>query len=109
MTDLTRFPNAVEAIWSSGFPTVATSGAAFIDDPQWGPWNGALAVGCLVGERLLIFPVSGGAVQGTPLIPSELNNSVYGRLRSPVMGPDGALYLTTSEGVNDEILRVTPT
>jgi glucose/arabinose dehydrogenase len=109
MTDHTRFRNPVDAIWSSGFPTVATSGADFIDDPDWGAWNGALAVGCLVGERLLIFPVSGGAIQDTPVLPPELNNSAFGRLRTLVMGPDGALYITTAEGSNDKILRVTPT
>lgn len=32
----------------------------------------------------------------------------FGRLRTPVQGPDGALYVTTSNGSNDRILRVSP-
>jgi glucose/arabinose dehydrogenase len=110
MTDLTRFPNAVEAVWSSGFPTIATSGADFIEDPNWGIWNGALAVACLAGHQLLIFPVVGGVVQDQPVIPDELDHDpVYQRLRTPVMGPDGSLYVTTANGSNDRILRVEPT
>ena len=31
----------------------------------------------------------------------------YGRLRTPMLGPDGALYVTTSNGVGtDQILRI---
>ena len=44
MTDLTKFPTATSAMWRSGFPTVATSGATFLTDPRWGAWRGALAV-----------------------------------------------------------------
>ena len=34
MTDLTEFSNAIEAKWSSGINTLATSGAIFLDGPQ---------------------------------------------------------------------------
>jgi len=107
MTDTTRFPGAVDAFWSSGNPTIATSGATFLDDPLWGDWNGALAVACLAGRRLLVFPESGNVLQDVQVVPDELDDD-YGRLRTPVLGPDGALYVTTANGNNDRILRVTP-
>ena len=45
-----------------------------------------------------------GAVTSTE---TELTN--FGRLRTPVQGPDGNLYITTSNGSgNDVILRVRP-
>ena len=53
MTDLTKFPSATPAMWSSGFPTVATSGAAFLTDPRWGAWRGSLAVALLKGQGVL--------------------------------------------------------
>lgn len=39
--------------------------------------------------------------------PPELAGT-YGRLRTAQMGPDGALYILTSNGSNDLILKVTP-
>ena len=41
------------------------------------------------------------------VVVSELDGT-YGRLRTPMMGPDGALFVTTSNGSNDKILRVEP-
>ena len=35
--------------------------------------------------------------------------SAYGRIRTVQMGPDGALYFTTSQGSGDRIVKVTPT
>ena len=106
MTDLQEFPNAVPAVWSSGSPTVATSGLEFLTGSQWRGWEGALAVACLRGERLLVMHLSedGGSVAATQTI---LTN--FGRLRTPVQGPDGNLYVTTSNGGGaDVILRVRP-
>jgi glucose/arabinose dehydrogenase len=31
----------------------------------------------------------------------------YGRLRAVVIGPDGALYVSTANGPGDRILRIT--
>ena len=107
MTDLQRFPHAIPARWSSGYPTVATSGAVFLEGSPWGAWNGALAVAALKGQRLLIFPFAGGVLEA-PVVPGVLYGT-YGRLRTVVLGPDGALYVTTANGGGqDRILRVTP-
>ena len=34
--------------------------------------------------------------------------TTFGRLRTPVQGSDGNLYVTTSNGSNDRILVITP-
>ena len=107
MTDLAKFPSARQARWSSGFPTLATSGAVFLDGPQWGEWEGRLAVATLKTKSLRVFEFTEqGDFAGQIVVP-ELDGS-QGRLRTPVLGPDGALYIATSNkpGV-DRILRVT--
>lgn len=94
-----------DPLWSSGGVTLATSGATFVSGPQWGAWSGSLFVGTLKEQDLRRFSVS-----GTTVTPAEiLFDQTYGRLRSVVQGPDGALYLTTSQGSGDRIIRVTAT
>jgi aldose sugar dehydrogenase len=108
MTDRSRFPNAVRARWSSGNPTIATSGAVFLRGIQWETWNGAMAVACLAGMHLRILHFTAAGELSGQEVPAQLNGT-FGRLRTPVQGPDGNLYVTTSNGLgNDVILRVTP-
>ncbi|WP_289019066.1 sorbosone dehydrogenase family protein [uncultured Ornithinimicrobium sp.] len=106
MTDLERFPDAVEAVWSSGDPTHATSGAAFLEGEAWGAWEGALAVAELKGSGMTVLSLDGREVVDEARVP-ELEGS-YGRLRSVVLDDDGALWVTTSNGSDDVVLRVTP-
>ena len=88
MTDLAKFPSARQARWSSGFPTLATSGAVFLDGPQWGEWEGRLAVATLKTKSLRVFEFTEqGDFAGQIVVP-ELDGS-HGRLRTPVLGPDG--------------------
>jgi glucose/arabinose dehydrogenase len=107
MTDLAEFPNAVPARWSSGFPTVATSGTDFLVGPRWGSWQGALAVAALKGSKLLVMSMNSAGTITKVDVPTPLNGT-YGRLRAVRMGPDGNLYLSTSNGSVDKILRVSP-
>ena len=108
MTDLAKFSGAVEARWSSGNPTLATSGAIFLEGEDWGEWDGRLAVATLKTQSLRVFDFTDdGALESSAVVP-ELNET-YGRLRTPMMGPDGALYVTTSNGNGeDKILKVVP-
>jgi glucose/arabinose dehydrogenase len=105
MTDLVKFPNAVEAIWSTGSPTLALSGATFIEGNSWGAWNGVLAVATLAAKHLHIYFVTsqGEVTNDFRVIEDE------GRLRSPRQGPDGLLYIT-NDGTGDggKVLQVTP-
>jgi glucose/arabinose dehydrogenase len=106
MTDLGRFPAAVPAVWSSGTPPVAPSGATFLSGAQWGPWDGALAVTALRGQQLRVLRFSW---RGARLLSDETAVTDRGRLRTAVQGPDGNLYLTTDiGGGGGSILRVVP-
>ncbi len=107
MTDLDRFTDAVRPQWTSGDTTEAICGAAFLEGDQWGELEGSLAVTALKGSKLLLYTLDEqGAVSGVS-VPPELDGT-YGRLRAARTGPDGALYLTTSNGDDDKLLRVTP-
>ena len=106
MTDLTR-PGAVPAVWSSGAPTIAVSGLTFLSGEAWGAYDGLLVAGVQRDTGLLALRLDAdGALVEQFRLP-ELED-VHGRLRTPQAGPDGVLYVTTDNGGDDELLRVTP-
>ncbi|MGW4483012.1 PQQ-dependent sugar dehydrogenase [Amycolatopsis sp. NPDC004368] len=107
MTDLERFPDAVRPLWTSGDITEATSGDAFLTGPQWGPNEGALAVVALKGQKLLLLHLDASAHVTGVTLPPEFSEH-FGRLRAVRSAPDGSLYVTTSNGSDDKLLRVTP-
>ena len=105
MTDLTKFPGAMRPSWISGSPTLAPSGSTFVNGTAWRSLNGALLLACLRGAQLraLTLDAAGGLVAEKVLL------SNLGRLRTAVQGPDGSVYLATSNGGGaDRIVRVTP-
>ena len=107
MTDLGKFSDAVEARWSSGDRTLATSGGIFLEGADWEEWNGRLAVATLKGRSLRVFEFAEDGTFVSQVVVPELDGT-YSRLRTPMLGPDGALYVTTSNGAGaDRILRVT--
>jgi len=108
MTDTERFPQAEPAVWASGSPTLAISGLSFLSGSQWDDMDGALAVCALKGQKLLIMtPAADGSIASV-VEPAALDGT-FGRLRAARQGPDGALYLTTDNGDDDKVLRVTRT
>lgn len=107
MTNLDLFPNAITATWSSGFPTVAPSGATFLGGAQWKNWDGALVLATLKDERLLTLFFDGA--QHVTSVDDQTFATLGIRLRSAVEGPDGNLYITTDGGSpNGEIWKVVP-
>lgn len=91
-----------DPVWSSGSVTIASSGGTFVTGTAWGTWSGSLFTAQLKEMDLRRF-----VVDGTKVTPAEiLLDGKYGRLRSPVLGPDGALYVTTSNGSGDRIVRI---
>jgi glucose/arabinose dehydrogenase len=107
MTD-TNLPGVQrQAAWRSGSSTVAASGASFVTGSAWGSLDGAMAVSTLKGSHVLFLTFGTDDRLVRTYRPAELDGR-YGRLRAAQRGPDGALYVTTSNGSDDKILRVTP-
>jgi glucose/arabinose dehydrogenase len=92
--------------WSSEGPTLATSGATFVNNANWESWNKSLFVSTLKQSDLRRYSVNSGTWKLA--LRSTLFNGRWGRLRAAVMGPAGKLYLTTSNGNNDKVVRITP-
>jgi glucose/arabinose dehydrogenase len=106
MTDRDRFPGAVDAVWQSGSTTQAVCAAAFLSGRQWGSLDGALVITALKGAKLLVLTLDQAGAVTSVAIPPEFDHA-FGRLRAARLGPDGALYVTTTNGTDDKLLRVT--
>jgi glucose/arabinose dehydrogenase len=104
MTDLAKFPTARRAVWTSGNPTIAPSGATFLTGAEWGTWNGALVMAVLKGQQLRVLILGAG---GTSVASQATAVTNQGRLRTAVQGPAGDLYVTT-DATPGRILRVAP-
>ena len=105
MTDTARYPDAVAAVWSSGYPTIAPSGATFLQGDQWAGWDRALAMAVLKGAQLRVLGFDGS---GRRVELEWVRITDQGRLRVAVQGPDGDLYLA-QDASPGKILRVHPT
>jgi glucose/arabinose dehydrogenase len=95
-----------EAAWSSGSPTLATSGAAWVHGSQWGSLDGTLAVAALKAGQVLFLRFDGSGRLTSVTRPPALQR--FGRLRSVTATGSGDLLLTTDNGGNDRVLRVSP-
>jgi glucose/arabinose dehydrogenase len=92
-------------------PAIAPSGATFVRRPG-SAWSGDFLFGALVGEQIrrLRLDRQSGVVEDEALFEDD-----FGRIRTVVEGPDGAIYALTSnttrgelrEG-DDRILRIVP-
>ncbi|MBM7771819.1 glucose/arabinose dehydrogenase [Actinokineospora baliensis] len=106
MTDLTRFPDAIPAKWQSGETTEAICAAAFLTGSRWGSLDGTLVITALKGAKALFLTLNANGDVTSTAIPAELQG--YGRLRAARTAPDGSLYISTSNGTDDKLLRITP-
>jgi glucose/arabinose dehydrogenase len=90
---------------------IAPSGATFVTH-EGSRWTGDFIFACLRGQELTRLVFEGGQI----VADEPLFTGRYGRLRTVVEGPAGALYVLTSNrdgrGVvhpgDDRILRITP-
>lgn len=109
MTDLVKFPDAIRPKWRSGdVRTIAISGLEFLQNvggSDWRAWNGLLVSAQLKDSELRLYDVDGaGNIAGQVQIFSN-----GARLRVPVLGPDGKLYVATDvSGSAGRIIQITP-
>lgn len=105
MTDLIKYPNAISALWSSGNPTVATSGGTEIRGKQWKKWQSMLAVAVLKDKKIMIMSTS---EENKIILVKELFKG-ENRIRTIQEGLDGNLYFLTDNGSNkDKVVKITP-
>lgn len=104
MTDLARHPGAIGSRWSSGCPTIAPSGATFMDGLQWQLWGNGLAMAVLKSQQLRVMKLDG---PGNTMNQEWVRVTDQGRLRVAVQGPDGNLYVATDASPG-RILRIEP-
>ncbi len=107
MTDQSLPGQQVDAAWSSGDPTLATSGGAFVYGKRLGAYDGTLAVAALKDQQVLFLTLSKAGKLRRVQVPAALRQ--YGRIRTVVDGPGSSFYVTTDNGGGtDAILRVRP-
>ena len=102
------------AIFNTGNGTWAPSGAEFYDGDKIRQWTGKYFVATLRGSHLHM--VDFDLQEGTVVSHSRLFQDEFGRLRDVQTGPDGFLYILTSNRDgrgsaspnDDRILRVVP-
>ncbi|MDP1858078.1 MAG: PQQ-dependent sugar dehydrogenase [Gemmatimonadaceae bacterium] len=105
--------NVVEplAMWT---PTIAPSGIDYYNGTLFPGWRGSLLFTTLKGEALYRMQLS---ADGRSVVSQHrLLAGSYGRLRDVLVGPDGSVYLATSNkdgrgsprADDDRILRVRP-
>ncbi|MHB0859082.1 MAG: PQQ-dependent sugar dehydrogenase [Anaerolineae bacterium] len=102
-------------LYSGADYTWAPAGLAFYESDLLPGWRGNLFFGALRGEHL--HRVVLGGPDGMSVIEhEELFQSEYGRIRAVALGPEGALYMATSNrdgralaaSNDDRILRLVP-
>ncbi|MFW6288681.1 MAG: PQQ-dependent sugar dehydrogenase [Spirochaetota bacterium] len=97
------------AAWT---PTIAPAGADFYDATEIPGWNGSFLFVTLKGSSLIRIVLSS---DGREVVRQEvIGQGSYGRLRDVLVGPDGSVYIATSNRdgrgepaeEDDRILRI---
>ena len=85
-------------------PSISISGMAFYTGNQFPAWKRSLFVGGLVGKQLQRVTLNN---RGLPQRRESLLTELKQRIRAVKQGPDGLLYLLTSEN-DGALLRIEP-
>ena len=84
----------IEAIWSSGSSTIATSDLIWYDNPAIPEFQNTLLMTVLKDKNLVRFTLSEDGSQVESV--TEFFNNEWGRLRDICVSPDGKIYLATN-------------
>ena len=113
---ITGNPSFVDPILSTGLDTWAPSGMTFYSASNILEWTGKFLVATLRGRQLRVLEISFTPSAQVVSSVAFLSDS-FGRLRDVVQGPDGFIYIATSNrdgrgspnSGDDKILRITGT
>ena len=95
MTDLEKYPEAIESLWSSGDRTIAACGIEYVDS---GIWEGDVLLAALKDSYILRY-----SFEGDKLVKQEEIINDYGRIRQVYASKDGRIFFTTDNGSQDII------
>ena len=97
--------NVAEPIWSSGNNTIAVCGIDYYNHDRISSWKNSILMTTLKDQSLrqLKLSADGNSVAST----SIYYKNEFGRLRDICISPDGKVYLSTSNGNNnDKIIEI---
>ena len=91
-------------ILHSGDITWAPSGLLYYDADKISEWKDKFLVATLRGEHVIVLDLDleNGVVNSA----EKIFQDDYGRIRTLVQSPDGDIFMLTSNGNNDKILRI---
>ena len=97
--------NVAQPIYS-WTPTIAPSGIDYYNNDAIPQWKNSLLLAVLKDSELLQLKLNtaGDKIDAV----NVFYKSTYGRMRDVCVAPDGKVYIITSNGSNDKIIKVTP-
>ena len=93
----------VNPIIHSGEQTWAPSGMVFYNSDKISNLEGKFLVGALRGQHLMVLDID---KNGSLISAEKMFEGDFGRIRTAQTDSDGVLYLLTSNGNNDKIIRI---